>query len=455
MTKFSDSSDIITSEMEDEDLKKAIHYTTISLPWTFDRMQYGPRTQNSVNERVMNILKGVLNQSILKRELESMGYNCATDWSDYRESDVFDFEIDEKLYDVKTTHIYDEYGESGDWEREPISPELIEEYKDNQGPEWKTFLPMIVPFTQLRGSSSKDEFIFGIAETYEDIRNTNPEVGDQGYWVAAPFSSATHFFQTPTAITAREEQGNGFTIDINWGGEQTTLTTDHREIEITLIGEWDEERQVETVTLDKYETVTTEKEFSGFSMARFEHPAALTEEDEITFTPESSYEGKIPKPTNPRTDLSDDDVSWEVRADSFVNLQVPADYKVMWVGHIPQEEYFQEFQKYPAYFNPKGDMTENEPARLTESLKEDFERLDRSRQETLDEGEPVARPEMMSLVDTDAEEIDAGILVAAFYPSGPLGAACYYYPPYTFREKALYVLPKDLYSMDSITKNSN
>lgn len=459
MEKFTDASQILETEMRESDLQEAIKYATISLPWTFDRMQYGIKSQRVVNERIMNILKGVLNQSILRRALENRGYDCGTDWSNYRESDIFDFEINDRLYDVKTTHVYSEYGDASNSQygggREPISPELIEKYRSNEGPEWKTFLPMIVPFTQLEGSRSKDAFIFGIAETEKDIRRTEPEVGDGGFWVAAPYNEGknrgTHFFHTEVAIRAREEKGQGFNIEFRWGSQQTTLSDDgDGEVEITVFGEWEGERREETFPLSKHGTYTTETEFSSFSMARVDNPGKLSEHDEIVVTPHSNYEGKIPKPTNPKIDLDDDNLEWVLKHDGFVNLRMPSEYSVMWVGHIPQDEYFETFQQYPAYFNPKGDMTENEPARLTESLKKDFRRLDEKRQDQIENGEEVARPELLSL--TDKNGINAGILVAAYTPSGPLGAACYYYPPYTFREKALYVLPQDLCTMDTVPK---
>ena len=462
MKKFSDADQILTTEMQGEDLEKAIQYATISLPWTFDRMQYGIKSQRVVNDRIMNILKGVLNQSILKRALEARGYECSTDWSNYRESDIFDFDINDRLYDVKTNHVYSEYGESDSQyggSREPISPELIEEYKDNEGPEWKTFLPMIVPFTQLEGSRKKDAFIFGIAKTQEDIRRTEPEEGDDGFWVAAPYNEGknrgTHFFHTESAIRAREERGQGFNIEFQWDSQQTTLgEDDDREVEITLFGEWDGERREETFSLAKHESYISDTEFSSFSMGRVENAGMLEEPDEITVIPHSNYEGEIPKPTNPNIDLDNDDLEWVLRHDSFVNLQVPSEYSVMWIGHIPKDEFFEAFQQYQAWFNPKENNEKNEPARATESLKKEFNRYDDKRQKLLEGDEEVARPELMSLVNND-EEIDAGILHAAYSPSGPLGAASYYYPPYTFREKALYILPKDLYTMDTIPKNND
>ncbi len=45
MPKFSGASQILTTEMRESDLEKAIQYATISLPWTFDRMQYGIKSQ--------------------------------------------------------------------------------------------------------------------------------------------------------------------------------------------------------------------------------------------------------------------------------------------------------------------------------------------------------------------------------------------------------------------------
>lgn len=462
MEKFSEASDVLSTRMQEADLTKAIQYATISLPWTFDRMQYGIKSQRVVNDRIMNILKGVLNQSILKRALEARGYDCTTDWSNYRESDIFDFEIDGRLYDVKTTHVYSEYGESDasyGGSRETLSPELIAAYRDNAGPEWKEFMPMIVPFTQLEGSRKKDAFVFGIAETQADIRRTKPEADEEGFWVAAPYNEGTdrgtHFFHTQHAIRAREEKGQGFSIEIQWDSQQTTLgEDDDRTVELTLFGEWDGERREETFALSKHERHVSETEFSSFSMVRVRNAGVLGETDEITVTPRSHYDGEIPKPTNPNIDLDDDDLAWVLGHDSFVNLAVPSEYSVCWVGHIPKDEFFESFQQYKAWFNPKDDEERNEPARATESLKDEFERYDAKREELLEAGEDVARPELLSLVNDDGE-IDAGILHAAYSPSGPLGAASYYYPPYTFREKALYVLPSDLYTMETLPRGES
>lgn len=449
MEKLTDTDQIITAELQEGELDEAIQYATISLPWTFDRMGYGGRSQNGVNRRILNILKGVLNQTVLDRVLTERGYDCEKDWTRYRDTDVFDFKIGDNLYDVKTVQVFHEYND--EWDRDPFSPEMLIENRDYPGPRWRSFFPVTVPLTQLSVSTGKDAFIFGTAETHEDFRTTEPEVGDGGYWITAPHGDAFKFFHNKHAINEREEEGDGFNVTVEWESQQTTLESDDGPIDVTLIGEWMGDRVEEELTVEKNESVVSDTEFSSLSSLRAEHPAQLTSDDKLLVSAQTNYDDRIPKPTNPSTDLNNDDFEWELTDESFVNLRVPDDYKIHWTGYIPHEEYFEAFQKYEAYFIPKGDnMDVNQKARLTEDLKTKFERIDRRREKAIEEGEDVSRPEFMSFTNGEDEEINAGLLIAAYRGPRPIGAACYFYPPYALRESAMYILPQDLYTIDSI-----
>jgi hypothetical protein len=94
-------------------------------------------------------------------------------------------------------------------------------------------------------------------------------------------------------------------------------------------------------------------------------------------------------------------------------------------------------------------MSVNAEGRLTPKLRSKFQTLDRRRAKALEEGIDVPWPEFMSLVK--GQKINAGIQLSVNRPGGVLGACCYYYPnPYGFLESAMYVLPQDLYTMDSL-----
>jgi hypothetical protein len=84
--------------------------------------------------RLIHILIGVLNQTMLERILKGKGYSCLKDWTNYRESDIFDFKLNNKVFDVKTSIIFSKFNNT--YNRQPFTPELLIKNKSNQGPEW-------------------------------------------------------------------------------------------------------------------------------------------------------------------------------------------------------------------------------------------------------------------------------------------------------------------------------
>jgi hypothetical protein len=451
MRKISIEDDIWSCKVQDSDIKEAIDYATISLPWTFDRLRYGPKTQKAVNARLLHILIGVLNQTILERVLTDKGYTCSADWTNYRESDVFDFTINGKTYDVKTVVIYSEYDES--WQRERFSPKLLIANKDYQGPEWRHFFPMMVALSQLTIDKMKDSYIFGIAETHEDLMKRKPVIKDNGFWCSAPYGHAHDFFHTPGLILKREAAGKGFKVRICWKCKQRRLFGESRKAKVTIFGEWAGDRQTETLEVQEGKITLSHNEFSSLSCIRFEHPAILNEYDQIIITVKNSFVDFFPKLTNPSINLNDSQFEWILKSDSFINLKVPKDYKVYWIGHIPFQEFASIFPSYQSYFIPYGNnMDVNQPGRVNADSKKKLESLDKRRQKAIEKGINVPWPAFVPLIDKKGH-IKAGLLLAAMRGIKPIGAACYFYPPYALLESAMYVLPGDLYVMDSLPKS--
>lgn len=445
--KLTSARQIWKTKITPTDFREAIEYATISLPWTFDRMHYGPRKQNAVNNRLWHIMSGVLNQTLLERELKSRGYRCELDWSHYRLSDIFDFRIGDKIYDVKTASIFSEYSES--LGRERFTPELLIRGRSYPGPEWKRFFPMMVPMTQLNVEHMKNGYIFGYAVMPYDQRKLTPERSDNGFWCAAPYGDAHTFFHKTTLITLREEASSGFIPTVEWIQYQSTLESGDIKIKITFFGEWAGNRKTEVVTLDPGQGVSLTSEMSSLSCVKLDHPAGLAPSDVVRIRVKNKFKKKVPDFVDPSRNLNNDRFVWELGRESFVNLRVPDDYVMYWIGHIPMQEFAQGFLAYPCYFIPHPkNMDENALGRLSTDFKQGLESYDKRREKALSKGVKTPWPELAPLIR--GRSIRAGIMIAATMGGRSIGAACYAYPPYALSESALYVLPQDLYSMDSL-----
>lgn len=180
-----------------------------------------------------------------------------------------------------------------------------------------------------------------------------------------------------------------------------------------------------------------------------DHPSDISDSGRLIVSAKSTYPEKIRKPTDPSRNLNDDDFEWILEKDNFVNLQIPEDYTVYWLGFISRKDFLKRFQDYTGYFIPKGDnMDENQIAKVTQSDKKDFKRHDKRREKAIDDGEDIYRPKMMDLIKDG--KLDAGFMMAKYKGPKPIGAACYFYPPYAIKESAIYVIPKDLRIMDEL-----
>jgi len=449
MKKLTKVEQIWKTHATDNDVKIGIDYATISLPWTFDRMRYGQSTQNSMNKRLANILIGVLNQTILKRKLTSKGFSCKMDWTGYRESDIFDFQIGDKIYDVKTSVIYSEYDKQN--KRKRFSPEMEIKNRNNQGPKFLDFFPKMVAMSQLSSKKKKDSYIFGVADTEKDIRkNSNPEKNDKGYWCSSPFGDASAFFHNRILIEKRESEKKGFYPIIQWDRNQNTLDSTDKKITVTFIGEWNKKKKIQKVTLLPGEVKQLEEEMSSLSTIHVNHPSSLIDLDVLLVKVKNNYKKFVPKYNDPNLNLNNDKFEWLINKKSFINLKITK-YSLYWIGHIPYDEFMKTFQNYPCYFAPSGapGSDENTTGRITDRMRKKLESLDRSRANAISEGKNPPQPEFIPLMKNS--KIDVGMLLSAQMGFKAIGAACYYYPSaYSFPESAFYVLPKDLHIMDSL-----
>lgn len=450
---LSSPSQIWKSSIAPRDLAEAKAYATISFPWTFDRMHYGSKTQRSSNDRLLHVLLGVLGQSILERELKKRGHSCKMDWTGYRDSDIFDFEINNRKYDVKTTVVYSEYNERN--ARELFTPELLIKHRDNRGPEWRNFFPVMVAMTQLTIDKLKDSYIFGIAMTEKDLRKRKPTQDDSGFWCASPFGKPFTFFANTYLIKAREAAGKGFFPKFAYIRNQSRIDDSASAVNIWIYGEWDgKQKKTLRLELRPGERVELDEEYSSIGCLRVEHPATLSSVDEIVVSAKNNFRSVVTTPTNPALNLNDQKFAWELGSESFVNLEIPDDYRIHWLGTIPFGMFTQRFVEYPSYFIPLPSRKDvNQPGRATKKFMDKLAALDRRREKALAKGVKIPWPEFSSLVSRG--KVNAGIMMSARRPDGQvIGAQCHYYPTgYGFYESALYVLPKDLETMDSLARS--
>lgn|SRR5487761_296571 len=450
LKKLESEGDIWKLEKTDSDWNDAIGYATVSLPWTFDRMQYGV-SQDSVNKRLWHILIGVLNQNILERELSRRGHTCEVDWSNYRKSDIFDFKLEGEIYDVKTGIIYSNYGEK--LKREPFSSSLLIKNRSYSGPIWRDFFPLMVAMTQLDFNREKKAYIYGLSLVENDPAIVKPYFGDGGFWCASPCEAAHPFYHSRILIRERESQTKGFSVILKWDKKQSALFDDlpgQASIKVTLYGEWASEKREIPIVLAPREEITVEQELSSLSCIRIEEPSALVGDDKLVVSARNNLQQPVAPPSDPSKNLNDPTKSkWSISRLDLINLRVPDNYSVFWLGYILIGEFAKKFLTYPSYFNPKKDNDRNEPGRLTPKLRVKLETLENRRTKALGDSKKVHWPNLTTLIK--GNEIAGGVMISARVAGGQiLGGACYYYPPYRLYESAFYVLPQDLNTMSSL-----
>lgn len=430
------------------DIQTALDYALVTIPWTFDRMSYGKTTVNSMQKRLANIMIGVLNQTILQRKLASLKISCNMDWTDYRQTDRFDFKIGNQVCDVKTTVVYTDYDAS--YNRPKFTPDLLIKNRTCQGPDWRCFFPQMVALSQFNPSAKKDRYIFGVAVTKRDIRKPVSDPRDKnGIWCTVPHGKASQFFHHRELIKKREMNKKGFRLNVHWKRSHEVINSHTYKLKMRLVGEWDGKQCVKHAVIEPNKLNCLRHKSSSLSSIVVDYPHRILPRDSIEITARNDYPDKVGKATDPTVDLNDSNFTWIVCCNSFINLKIK-NYAVYWIGHISYGDFMKTFVSYPCYFAPRPNSFKNEEGILMAKLKEKFERLDRTRNRISDERVKERIPKFSLLVKKN--KINAGVLVSARRPSGQvIGASCYYYPgAYAFHESAMYVLPRDLEVMDSL-----
>lgn len=442
MTKLSDVDHVWTASPTNAEFKQGVHYASISLPWTFDRMMMRS-TPNGQRSRAFNIAKGIVGQEVLVRLLEKKGVDIELPRDSHRDDDLFDIllEIDNETQkvDLKTMNYFSDYGDM----RPLFSVDYVVENREYDGPEWHRFFPMMIPHTQL--NQDKEAYIFAIAESI-DFREELTAGRSVHEFFAFPHGKMCEFAQKGQLIEAREAAKKGIFFDITY---ETQSYFENRLPTIELIGEWDGAIERKTVTLEKNATIERIGPFSALNSIRI--PPTDFRENFSGRLHWSVSENQLKKPVRntTRRDLNTlpqyrDDVDsshpMTVEKDDFCNLRLPDDYTLHFLGWTAKDEFLNRCRTYRSWIWPDDeiDPTRNQPwSQLTE---DDQTRLD--------------RVNFDDAIQSGDHRIDAGFLKGM--PQG--GSAATYIYPNQFggglRETNAYILPQDLNVMDDIVSSS-
>jgi hypothetical protein len=252
-------------------------------------------------------------------------------------------------------------------------------------------------------------------------------------------------------IKERERLSKGFNVKITWKREQLEIFKNGKNLIITLIGEWQGKKESEKIALLPSQTQISKCEFSSLSCIRCEEPSFMHEGDELNIRAIDKLVSRVPSPTNPTENLNDSNFSWKLTNKDFINLNIPEDYKIYWLGHTSLEDFYINFKKYFCYFIPLPGREDNQSGRLTPKIIEKLNALVRRREKYLKEGKDVQAPSFDELIE--GQSFSGGLLISQMKGGvTAIGAACYIYPPQpgAFPESAIYILPSDLYRMDDI-----
>lgn len=433
LAKLTRANQIWILKPQEEDLIKGAKYAAISMPWTFNRMGANTRSRGQC-DRAMRIAKGIVAQEVLRRELINRGIKCPTQEKSHRDTDLFDFHIEingsESKLDLKTINYYSDYRGTG---RERLSPELIIKYAAYSGPRWHTFFPMPVPHSQI--DQSKEAYCFAISESADFRRNP---LGNRSRNVLAAFPTGDWyaFFTSSKLCALREEARKGFYLRIKYTG--TTLLS-KPQITLRCIGEWEKKTNVFTIALSNNRE---ERRVGPFScLASFQIPTEIYNELEghVEISVDKNEFVKEIFNTTGRDVNTAPSGALVLHKTDFCNLILPRDYKLYFIGWIPKETFLKECRKYPAWIWPVNAENPKENTPWTQITESDATHIERAG--------------FSDCIQDKPRRFNAGWLKTTGIGNG--GACCYVFPNIGggrggFLETNLYVLPQDLYRMDSL-----
>jgi hypothetical protein len=410
------------------DLESGAHYAAVSMPWTFNRMMLigSPGQQR----RALNIAKGIVGQEMLKREMTRLGIKAQSQRKSYRDEDLFDFHVqigaDLTKLDLKTINYFTNYAPVG---REPFSLELLLRHAGYAGDDWRTFLPMLVPHTQIE--QSKEAYCFAIASSI-DLRKDRTTNRAAYALTAFPYAEHLPFLSSPKLCLLREEANKGFTLELSY--ETDSLLTS--EITLSIIGEWAGNSKVESVKL-KPNTAKRAGPFSCISSFQIDTDSYAQFEGGIEMSVKKNDFRTSVLNSQKRNINEIPKETFVLTPADFCNLYLPTDYTLYVAGWTYKDEFLQDCRKYTGWVWPldKVDKYKNQPWSL-------FTDDDRKLLEAKGFG---------SSVQDKPPLIKAGWLKT--HGRGG-GACCYVYPNIGrnggVKETNLYILPQDLYTMNSL-----
>ena len=421
---------VLTSRFED--LEAGAHYAAITLPWTFNRMSLNTGSTGQQN-RALNIAKGIVGQEMLKRELERVGIKAQTQRKSHRDEDLFDFNVEVggtlKKFDLKSVHYFTNYAPVG---REPFSVDMIMQYAGYADADWRTFFPMLVPHTQIK--QRKEGYCFAIASSIDPRKDIATKRTSYAL-TAFPYGRHLGFLSSKKLCLLREEADKGFYIELLYE-TNSLFSTD---VTMSVIGEWDGELSVIKVKLRAgvAKQVGPFSCISSFQVDKDSYDQLFYGSISISVN-RNDFTTPIRNTTRRNTNVVPERPLKLVQND-FCNLFLPTDYKLYVIGWTYKDEFLQACRQYTGWVWPKDSIDKFKNQAWTQITEKDRRNL---------EGKGFG-----DSIQEAPRLLKAGWLKTSGWGGG---ACCYVFPNIGanggVKETNLYILPQDLYNMDSLKK---
>lgn len=433
MRKLSSTSDIWELAPSIEDFRQGAIYAALTLPWTFNRMMLNSSSWGQ-QSRALNIAKGIAGQEVLKRELNRVGVPARAQRKSHRDDDLFDLESEIEgrptKIDLKSIHYFTDYDSLG---REPFSTDLLIKNMAYSGPDWRLFFPMLVPHTQI--AQDKEVYCFAIASSV-DPRQDVFAGREEHALTAFPYGKHLEFLSSKKLCLRREETSNGFAIELLYRHDSLFDT----ELNIAVIGEWAGKPCLHDLRV-RSGRPTEVGPFSCVTSFQIDHGSYLRLDGSVKVSVVSNDFTAPVLNSSKRNINSYPEECFQITKNDFCNLRLPTDYRLYVIGWIYKNEFIEACRQYSGWVwpNDKDNRFKNQAWRqITER--------DRSTLTTRGFGD---------VLNDDTDILSAGWLKTTGHGGG---ACCYVFPNLGsgggVKETNLYVLAKDLYTMDSLIDQS-
>jgi len=398
-----------------EDKYLGARYAGISLFWTYDRMKQERRNSRAKRNRAFNISKGLVAQRALRRELENRDIDLEVEEKSHRVTDSYDLRFPSHSefndLDVKTFNHFTNYGVR---EKPQLTPKLIAENFDYEGPKWGHFFPLLIPYDQF--SQNKDAYCFGISSS---IDYRDQITGRSGYELYAYPDTDKQIGQFLVEdIESRESANVGFTLGLQFTGDDPP--EGHK---VKVIGEWNGHIKEKWISIgEKQETFGKIAGVDSFKIKKDTYQILDRTDTEISVEVIASD-----------MDLPIKNTPLRYSAEDFYNLLMPTDFTIYFIGWITKPEFQQRAMEHPGWKKPsKKQFTQNQK---WESMSSSDKRL-------------------FSSKNIDWAVTDDGTVRGALRKN----SSCYYYPKINrqnlkyggLQKTNLYVLPGDLRALDDL-----